>query len=146
MVDRVDKRVRSRMMAGIRSSNTKPEILVRQTIHRAGFRFRLHSQALPGRPDIVLPRLKVAIFVHGCFWHRHPGCHRAYLPSSRVEYWLPKFERNIARDAAAQEQLSQMGWTPLVIWECETAPQELANLVQFLRERRAAPAPPLRRS
>src|SRR5690349_10942460 len=99
MVDIVDPRTRSRMMAGIGSRNTSPEMAVRLFLYKAGFRYRLHVKSLPGSPDIVLPRLKAVVFVNGCFWHRHPNCKFAYVPKSNPRFWQSKFDANVARDA-----------------------------------------------
>ncbi|WP_353015532.1 very short patch repair endonuclease [Mesorhizobium sp. M0854] len=111
---------RSLMMSKVRSRDTAPEIKVRRLAHALGFRFRLHRRDLPGTPDLVFPRHRMAVFVHGCFWHRHEGCSRASMPSSNVDFWLAKFERNQFRDARALESLERMGWQVHVIWECET--------------------------
>jgi DNA mismatch endonuclease, patch repair protein len=111
---------RSAQMAAIRSTNTRPELAVRRALHARGFRFRLHRKDLPGKPDIVLPRRRVAIFVHGCFWHQHPGCRLASWPKSRPEYWGPKLARNVERDAVAAVQLASMGWQAIIVWECDT--------------------------
>jgi DNA mismatch endonuclease (patch repair protein) len=108
-------------MSRIRSKNTKPELLVRSLLHRAGFRFRLHASKLPGRPDIVLPKWKTAIFVHGCFWHRHTGCGFAYFPKSRKAFWQNKFTENVKRDVLKAAALSSLGWKVITIWECEVA-------------------------
>lgn len=124
MIDVVSPVVRSAMMAGIKGKNTKPEMLVRKALFAAGYRFRLHRNDLPGNPDIVLPGRRVAIFVHGCFWHAHQGCRIAKLPGSRREYWEPKLARNVARDEAAVSQLLAQGWRVLVIWECFTRKQQ----------------------
>lgn len=124
MADVVNATTRSRMMAGIRGRDTLPEMRVRRYLHAAGLRFRLHSRRLPGRPDVVLPRHKAAVFVHGCFWHRHPGCPYAATPSTREAFWSSKFEVNVARDARNANDVREAGWTPLVIWECETAQEE----------------------
>lgn len=110
---------RSSVMSKIKGRNTRPEIVVRKMLHRLGFRFRLHRHDLPGSPDITLPRWKVVIFVHGCFWHRHVGCRYATTPSNNAEFWQKKFECNIARDRLAEQQLESMGWRVLVVWECE---------------------------
>jgi DNA mismatch endonuclease, patch repair protein len=111
---------RSRLMGRVRQKNSGPELLVRSILHRAGFRFRLHLRDLPGTPDIVLPHHGVAIFVHGCFWHRHPGCSRATSPKTRSDFWQAKFERNVERDTRVMMALREQGWTPIVIWECES--------------------------
>jgi DNA mismatch endonuclease, patch repair protein len=118
MTDSVPKAKRSQMMAGIRSKNTKPELLVRSYLHRQGFRFRLHAKKLPGHPDIVLAKYRAAIFVHGCFWHQHPGCKYAYEPKSRQEFWRHKFDRNVERDQEVRQALIESGWRVMVVWEC----------------------------
>ncbi|OUS07870.1 very short patch repair endonuclease [Rhodobacterales bacterium 52_120_T64] len=118
MADIVSPEKRSLMMSGIRGKNTKPEIQIRKMLHAAGFRFRLHRKDLPGKPDIVLPRYKVAIFVHGCFWHGHDNCHLFRLPKSRTEFWEAKISGNIARDKLKQEQLLSEGWRVLLVREC----------------------------
>ncbi len=119
MIDVVDKETRSRMMAGITGRNTKPELRLRRLLHAAGFRYRLHAKDLPGRPDIVLPRYKAAIFVHGCFWHRHPGCRYSTTPASNTEFWNTKFAANVTRDAGKEHELIAAGWRVAVVWECE---------------------------
>lgn len=106
-------------MSRIRSSNTSPELALRRALHALGFRFRLHRKDLPGRPDIVLPGHRAVIFVHGCFWHRHDGCKVASTPKSNTEFWIKKFERNVARDAQSKEMLEVQGWRVIVVWECE---------------------------
>ncbi len=111
-------------MSRIRSRNTKPEVFVRSLLHRMGYRFRLHVSSLPGTPDLVLPRYKTVIFVHGCFWHRHSGCKYSYTPKSRIEFWKRKFEKNIEADKRAVEELKELGWSVFVIWECELADTE----------------------
>ncbi|MFZ5529746.1 MAG: very short patch repair endonuclease [Pseudomonadota bacterium] len=117
MTDIVDAETRSRMMAGIKSRNTRPEVLIRSLLHRAGFRFRLHAPDLPGRPDIVLPKYHAVILVHGCFWHAH-DCSLFRLPASRSDFWEKKLEANRARDARNIAELSGKGWRVLVVWEC----------------------------
>jgi DNA mismatch endonuclease (patch repair protein) len=117
-MDIVSKEVRSRMMAAIRGSNTSPEMKVRKLLHRHGFRYRLHSRKLPGRPDLVLPRYNVCIFIHGCFWHRHPGCRNASTPSTRIDFWRQKFEQNVSRDLRNRNELLQSGWRVIELWEC----------------------------
>lgn len=118
MVDIVDPATRSRMMAEIRGRDTKPEIAVRRALHALGFRFRLHDRRLPGRPDLVLPRYRVAIFVHGCFWHRHAGCRFATTPATRPDFWQQKFDANVTRDAQQKETLIASGWRVATVWEC----------------------------
>lgn len=120
MVDIVDKLTRSRMMSGIRSSNTKPEILVRRALHRLGYRFRLDSKIGKIKPDLVLRSHKVAIFCHGCYWHQHVGCKLAYSDRPRSDKWEKKFCDNIARDQRVKEQLLAEGWRVAVVWECAT--------------------------
>lgn len=120
MADRLDTQRRSQNMAAIKSRNTEPELIVRKALHRLGYRFRLHRKDLPGSPDIVLPKFKAAIFVHGCFWHRHFGCKYAYTPKSRVDFWEKKFAQNVLRDEKAVHALRGAGWRVLVIWECST--------------------------
>ena len=110
---------RSRNMSAIKSKNTKPEIKVRKVLHSMGYRFRLHRKDLPGSPDIVLPKYKTVIFVHGCFWHRHENCKYASTPKTRQEFWEAKFRENINRDKLNQENLSSKGWKIIVVWECE---------------------------
>lgn len=117
MADIVAPETRSRMMAGIRGSNTKPEILVRSLLHRQGFRFRLHVRDLPGRPDIVLPRYHAVIFVHGCFWHGH-DCPLFRMPGTRADFWRDKIDRNRANDQKARNALLEAGWRVGVVWEC----------------------------
>lgn len=118
-MDTIDAGRRSQNMRRIRSQGTGAELTVRRTVHRLGFRFRLHRRDLPGRPDLTLPRHRVVIFVNGCFWHQHQGCREGRVPSSNVDYWRPKLERNVARDREALEELAARGWRTLVIWECE---------------------------
>ena len=120
MSDVVSREMRSRMMSGIRGKDTKPELTVRKALFAAGFRFRLHRRDLPGVPDVVLPRKRVAIFVNGCFWHMHAGCKNAKLPSSRQDFWREKLERNIERDKKNIDALIDLGWRVLVVWECST--------------------------
>ena len=110
---------RSRNMSAIKSKNTKPEIAVRKVLHSMGFRFRLHRKDLPGSPDIVLPKYKTVIFVHGCFWHRHENCKYASTPKTRKEFWEKKFRENINRDNLNQANLSLRGWKIIIIWECQ---------------------------
>jgi DNA mismatch endonuclease, patch repair protein len=120
LTDIVDTLTRARMMAGIGSRNTKPELVVRSYLHRAGLRFRVHAALLPGRPDVVLPRHRIAVFVHGCFWHRHARCPFATTPSTRPEFWATKFEGNVCRDRRDRLALARLGWRVETIWECQT--------------------------
>ena len=117
MADVVDAPTRSRMMSGIRGKDTRPEMTIRKALHRMGFRYRLHSRKLPGKPDMVFPKLGAVIFVHGCFWHGH-DCHLFKWPSSRMQFWREKIEGNRSRDAASSERNLQAGWRVLTIWEC----------------------------
>ena len=119
-VDTLTKEERSARMARIRGKDTKPEMLVRRALHRLGYRYRLHRKELPGRPDVVFPARKLVLFVHGCFWHAHPGCKIANMPKSRREYWNAKFARNKDRDERNATMLAQAGWRVMTIWECET--------------------------
>lgn len=118
-MDKINAQERSKVMAQVKGKNTGPEKRVRSLLHKNGFRFRLHRKDLPGAPDIVLAKKKTVIFVHGCFWHRHPGCKRASMPASNVDYWNSKFARNQARDADNQSRLTSLGWRVIIIWECE---------------------------
>lgn len=118
MADVFSREKRSWLMGRVKGRDTKPEVLVRSMIHRMGFRFRLHRKDLPGKPDIVLPKYKKAVFIHGCFWHGHKGCSRAARPTSNVDFWNRKIDGNIKRDANAQKELRGMGWKILVIWQC----------------------------
>ncbi|MGU9855293.1 very short patch repair endonuclease [Pseudomonas sp. LF245] len=117
-MDVVSKDVRSKMMANIHGTNTVPEMKVRKLLHKNGFRYRLHPRELPGRPDIVLPRYHLCILIHGCFWHRHPGCRYATTPSSREDFWRSKFEQNVNRDTRNRHELLQQGWRVFELWEC----------------------------
>ena len=110
---------RSRNMSAIKSKNTKPEIAVRKLLHSMGYRFRLHRKDLPGSPDIVLPKYKTVIFVHGCFWHRHENCKYASTPKTRKEFWENKFNCNKKRDQKIQKEIIDLGWKFIIIWECE---------------------------
>ena len=131
-MDRYTKADRSRLMSSVRARDTQPEIIVRSTLHRLGFRFRLHRADLPGKPDIVLPRLGKVIFVHGCFWHQHQGCPKAKRPQTNPEFWNAKLDRNIARDLENYAGLASQSWESFVIWECET--WQSARLAQRLME------------
>ncbi len=130
-MDRLTKERRSWNTSRIRSRDTLPDRTVRSILHNLGFRFRLHGRDLPGSPDIVLPRHRTVIFVHGCYWHRHSRCKFAYFPKSRVAFWTQKFADNIRRDTHAARKLRRLGWRVLTVWECQTA------IVERLRERLA---------
>lgn len=118
-MDVVDARTRSRMMAGIQSKNTKPEMAVRKVAHALGYRYRLHRRDLPGTPDLAFPRFRAVIQVHGCFWHRHEGCRFCTTPASNAEFWQEKFRRNVERDEKAEIALAAKGWRMMVVWECQ---------------------------
>lgn len=119
------KAQRSAAMSRIRGKNTKPELVVRRLAHALGYRFRLHRRDLPGAPDLTFPRRRTVVFVHGCFWHRHPGCRFAYVPKENAEFWRNKFEANIRRDRRALRELREEGWDALVLWECELSDAQL---------------------
>jgi len=106
-------------MANIRGKNTKPEILLRSYLFKSGFRFRIHPKELPGKPDIVLPKYKTAIFVHGCFWHYHQGCREGRVPNTNSKFWLDKLSKNVERDAKSEKLLKSLGWKVIIIWECD---------------------------
>lgn len=126
---------RSAQMALVRGHDTKPEMSVRRALHAAGLRFRLHAKGLPGRPDLLLTSRRVAVFVHGCFWHRHPDpeCKLARLPKSRLDFWLPKLEGNRARDERVKAELERLGWTVVEIWECQIAADSLREIAQRIK-------------
>ena len=138
-MDTLTSEERSERMSRVRGKDTKPEMLVRRLVHGLGYRYRLHRRDLPGNPDMVFPSRCKAIFVHGCFWHRHPNCKLARIPKSRRDFWVPKLEGNRKRDLANEKRLREMGWEPMVIWECETKDAEsLANRITLFLERRKA--------
>ena len=120
MTDIVSKKKRSEMMSGIKGKDTKPEIATRKMMYKMGLRYRLHRKDLPGKPDIVLGTVKLAIFVHGCFWHRHNKCKYSYSPKTRVNFWEKKFQDNVKRDMNNRHTLEELGWKSAVIWECQT--------------------------
>lgn len=124
MVDVVDSATRSRMMAGIRGKDTKPELQVRKYLHARGLRFRLHVKNLPGKPDIVFPKYRAVVFVHGCFWHHHAGCKYATTPSSRSDFWANKLSDNVVRDQYQVAALKGLGWRVILVWECELRDSE----------------------
>lgn len=121
-------------MAGIKGKNTTPEVRLRKALHGEGFRFRLHAAKLPGRPDIVLPRYRAAIFVHGCFWHRHDGCRNASVPKTNAAFWEEKFQRNVARDATNHADLKATGWRVAIIWECAIRKRGEAEIAKELAD------------
>lgn len=125
------KQARSRIMSGIRSKNTKPEILVRSVLHRNGLRFRLHQKDIPGCPDIVLTKYQALVFVHGCFWHQHNGCQKARMPQSNQGYWQPKLLGNVDRFRRNKSSLQKIGWRVFVIWECEV--ENLDNILRLVK-------------
>ena len=134
MVDVVDAETRSRMMSGIRGKDTKPELTVRRYLHSRGLRYRLNVKDLPGKPDLVFPKYGVAVFVHGCFWHRHSGCRYATIPSSNKEFWQAKFDGNVQRDKINARRLRALGWRVLVAWECgldESSLDKLFNKIKY---------------
>jgi DNA mismatch endonuclease (patch repair protein) len=135
-MDTLSRKDRSRRMSLVRNRDTKPELFVRRLIHNAGYRYRLHRADLPGKPDLVFPAQKKVIFVHGCFWHRHPRCGLARLPKSRLGFWLPKLTENRRRDLRNLRSLSKMGWAVEVVWECELKNQSalVAKLHGFLNK------------
>lgn len=126
MADVVDAATRSRMMAGIRSRNTKPETIIRKGLHARGFRYSLHPKILPGKPDIVMPKWRVVIFVHGCFWHRH-GCYLSKIPKTNAAFWDSKLAANQRRDELVKQQLAEAGWRIATVWECATRGQTATN-------------------
>lgn len=135
MTDIVDKKTRSRMMAGIRGANTKPELALRRALHARGFRFRLHAKNVHGRPDLVFPKYRAVVFVHGCFWHRHEGCRYTTTPSTRQEFWQAKFRANMARDSAVRDALLDKGWRVATVWECALRkPEQVEVAADLLAE------------
>jgi DNA mismatch endonuclease (patch repair protein) len=129
--DPLSPEARSERMALVRSANTRPEKVVRRALTASGWRYRLHMRSVPGTPDIAIPSVKVAIFVHGCFWHRHPGCSRTRTPKTRVSFWENKFQANVQRDHRTLRRVRRAGWTPVIVWECVSERSE--NLRQVLR-------------
>ena len=123
---------RSRNMSAIKSKNTKPEIKVRKFLHSMGYRFRLHRKDLPGKPDLVLPKYRTAIFVNGCFWHQHKECKYSRLPKTNIDFWKRKLEGNSQRDKLNQSKLKDMGWKVIIIWECQI--KEIENIRYFIKE------------
>lgn len=134
MTDVFSPEKRSSVMARIRSKDTKPELLIRKALHARGYRFRLHRKDLPGRPDIVLPRYRTVIFVHGCFWHAHANCHLAVMPHSNEAFWAKKLSANRQRDIRNVEDLETMGWRVLIIWECACQKSRLNGLMSLVED------------
>ncbi len=135
MADVHDKATRSKNMAAIKSKNTKPEMLVRRFLYANGFRYKLHDKSLPGKPDIVLPKYKTIIFVHGCFWHGHEGCKYYVVPKTRTDWWLNKIHGNIANDKKATKALKKEGWKIINLWECDLKPSVLnRSLLRLLKK------------
>jgi DNA mismatch endonuclease (patch repair protein) len=140
-VDHLTPAGRSKVMSKIRSRNTRPEMIVRKYLHSLGYRFRLHRKDLAGRPDIVLPRFKTAIWVHGCFWHSH-SCPSGKLPKTNIDYWHPKLAGNVARDFLNKRKLSSLGWMSFVLWECEIlSPSKFLRRMDILQRRMLSRAP-----
>ena len=137
MADTFTKSKRSEIMSRIGGKDTAPELRVRRLLHSLGFRFRLHCEDLPGKPDIVLPRHRKIMLIHGCFWHGHSGCPRAALPTTNTSFWEKKISGNIARDRKVQLELCSLGWELLVLWQCQLKSVELLSkrLLRFLREK-----------
>jgi DNA mismatch endonuclease, patch repair protein len=137
MVDIVDRATRSRMMSGIRGKHTRPELVVRGFLHRQGLRFRLHRRSLPGAPDLVFPRFRTALFVHGCFWHQHPKCGYATKPATNQAFWQAKLQGNSLRDRRQYRRLRSAGWRVLVIWECQVhKPEQLSRIARAIKSKR----------
>lgn len=133
VTDIVNKETRSRMMAGIRGKDTKPEMALRRALHARGFRYRLHAKQAPGRPDLLFPKFGSAVFVHGCFWHRHDGCRYATTPATRPEFWKTKFATNVTRDRAVHDELLHAGWRVATVWECALRkPDQVAVTAELL--------------
>jgi len=139
MTDTLTKEQRSWVMGRIRGKNTKPEIMVRSLLHRMGYRFRINRRDLPGRPDIVLPKYRTVVFVHGCFWHRHPGCRDASMPKTRRKYWRDKFAGNVERDKRNARKLRQAGWSVLTVWSCQVKKDPLKVARHLDRHLRGGP-------
>jgi DNA mismatch endonuclease, patch repair protein len=132
MADVHSKEIRSYNMSMIKGKNTKPEMLVRKFLHASGYRYKLHDKSLPGKPDIVLPKYKTVIFVHGCFWHGHKNCKYFVVPKTRTDWWLNKINGNIVNDSKASQALKKDGWKIITIWECNLKPTKLAKALHTL--------------
>ncbi|MBC7389095.1 MAG: DNA mismatch endonuclease Vsr [Opitutaceae bacterium] len=133
MADVHSKETRSYNMSRIRSKDTKPELLVRKFLHKNGFRYRLHVKNLPGKPDIVLPKYKTVIFVHGCFWHGHEGCKYFIIPKTKTEWWTNKISLTQEKDLQHFEALKKAGWKVIIVWECELRKKDLNYLIEFIQ-------------
>lgn len=134
MADSISPEKRSWNMGRIRSTDTSVEMKVRKYLFSQGFRYRKNVKTLPGKPDIVMPKYQTVIFIHGCFWHRHPNCKRATMPKTRTDYWEEKFARNVKNDALHIQQLTQLGWRVIVLWECEINKAFSETMAQLVRE------------
>ncbi len=134
MTDSISSKHRSWNMSQIKGSNTKPEIAVRSYLHRNGLRFRIHDKKLPGKPDIALKKYRTAVFIDGCFWHRHKGCKYSYTPKSRVKFWRTKFENNIKRDKIVNAHYTNSNWNHIRLWECEISDKKLEDLISIIRK------------
>jgi DNA mismatch endonuclease (patch repair protein) len=132
-MDIVDPATRSKMMSRISGKNTAPEVRLRSALHRLGLRYRIHSRELPGKPDIVFPKWKAVCFVHGCFWHRHPGCNLAATPSTRPTFWETKFSANVSRDVRNKDALKEAGWRVAIVWECSLGARNTEHVAAALR-------------
>lgn len=145
-MDRLTPERRSEVMSRIPGKHTGPEMAVRRFLHAKGLRYRLHDKRLPGTPDLVFPSRKVAVFVHGCFWHGHDGCKRATLPATRTEFWSAKISRNVERDRSAGKALREAGWTVLTVWQCGMSQGQLehlaATVATYASTQRSAPPSP----
>jgi len=132
MTDFLSKAERSLRMSRIRGKNTKPEMLLRKKLHGMGFRYRLHGRLLPGKPDVVLPKFRAVVFVHGCFWHHHQDCKVANDPKSNSDFWQKKFEANVSRDRLNETRLENLGWRVFIVWECELVPNRISATLESL--------------
>lgn len=133
-MDKFSQEKRSSIMGSVKSKNTAPELIVRRLLHNLGYRFRLHRKDLPGSPDIVLPKYKKIIFVNGCFWHGHENCRKSKLPVTNSKFWSDKISKNIERDKESIKKLTEMGWSCLTIWDCQTTKKNLPQLTTILNE------------
>ena len=135
-MDKLTPDQRSKLMSSIRSKDMIPEIIVRQLLHKMGYRFRLHVQSMPGKPDVVLSKHRKIVFVHGSSWHQHnnKSCKKSHLPKSNIEYWIPKLKRNAERDKKHFKELKKLGWSTLIIWECETKDKDTEKLASKIKQ------------